>query len=100
MNLVTEAFALGLSAIGAAFTNLQLRNRYRQGLVGMKGVEGVSRQPEAKANPDHAGRQAVTDIWLVSSLSSSASFSCKSLYRHALIGSLRSYARDSRIVII
>lgn len=52
MNLVTpEAFVLGLSAIGAAFTMIAAVGiGIGQGLVGMKGVEGVSRQPEAKAD--------------------------------------------------
>jgi F-type H+-transporting ATPase subunit c len=52
MNLVTpEAFVLGLSAIGAAFTMVAACGiGIGQGLVGMKGVEGVSRQPEAKAD--------------------------------------------------
>lgn len=52
MNLVTpEAFVLGLSAIGAAFTMVAAVGiGIGQGLVGMKGVEGVSRQPEAKAD--------------------------------------------------
>jgi F-type H+-transporting ATPase subunit c len=52
MNLVTpEAFVLGLSAIGASFTMVAaLGIGIGQGLVGMRGVEGVSRQPEAKAD--------------------------------------------------
>ena len=52
MNLVTpEAFVLGLSAIGAAFTMIcALGIGIGQGMIGMKGVEGVSRQPEAKAD--------------------------------------------------
>lgn len=52
MSLVTpEAFVLGLSAIGAAFTMIAAVGiGIGQGLVGMKGVEGVSRQPEAKAD--------------------------------------------------
>ncbi len=52
MNLVTpEAFVLGLSAIGAAITMVAaLGIGIGQGMIGMKGVEGVSRQPEAKAD--------------------------------------------------
>ncbi|NLY70108.1 MAG: ATP synthase F0 subunit C [Clostridiales bacterium] len=52
MNLVTpEAFVLGLSAIGAAFTMVAaLGIGIGQGLIGMKGVEGVARQPEAKSD--------------------------------------------------
>jgi F-type H+-transporting ATPase subunit c len=52
MSLVTpEAFVLGLSAIGAAFTMIAAVGiGIGQGLVGMKGVEGVSRQPEAKSD--------------------------------------------------
>jgi F-type H+-transporting ATPase subunit c len=52
MSLITpEAFVLGLSAIGAAFTMIAAFGiGIGQGLVGMKGVEGVARQPEAKAD--------------------------------------------------
>ncbi|NLB17621.1 MAG: ATP synthase F0 subunit C [Syntrophomonadaceae bacterium] len=52
MSLITpEAFVLGLSAIGAALTMLAaIGIGIGQGLVGMKGVEGVARQPEAKAD--------------------------------------------------
>ena len=52
MNLVTpEAFVLGLSAIGAAFTMVAaIGIGIGQGLIGMKGVEGVARQPEAKSD--------------------------------------------------
>ena len=52
MSLITpEAFVLGLSAIGAALTMLAaIGIGIGQGLVGMKGVEGVARQPESKAD--------------------------------------------------
>lgn len=50
--LVTpEAFVLGLSAIAASSTMIAaLGIGIGQGIIGMKGVEGVSRQPEAKAD--------------------------------------------------
>lgn len=52
MSLVTpEAFVLGLSAIGAAITMIAAVGiGIGQGLVGMKGVEGVAKQPEAKGD--------------------------------------------------
>ncbi|MGI6727006.1 MAG: ATP synthase F0 subunit C [Anaerovoracaceae bacterium] len=50
--LVTpEAFVLGLSALAASFTMIAaLGIGFGQGIIGMKGVEGVARQPEAKAD--------------------------------------------------
>jgi F-type H+-transporting ATPase subunit c len=50
--LVTpEAFVLGLSAMSASFTMIAaLGIGTGQGIIGMKGVEGVARQPEAKAD--------------------------------------------------
>lgn len=52
MPLVTpQAFVLGLSAIAASFTMIAaLGIGIGQGIIGMKGVEGVARQPEAKAD--------------------------------------------------
>jgi len=48
----SEAFVLGLSAIGAGFVLAvaALGIGIGQGLVGMRGVEGVARQPEAKSD--------------------------------------------------
>lgn len=52
MSLITpEAFVLGLSALAAGFTMIAaLGIGIGQGIIGMKGVEGVSRQPEAKSD--------------------------------------------------
>lgn len=52
MSLITpEAFVLGLSALGAGFTMIAAVGiGIGQGVIGMKGVEGVSRQPEAKSD--------------------------------------------------
>lgn len=50
-SITPEAFVLGLSAIGAAITMVAAVGvGIGQGLVGMKGVEGVSKQPEAKGD--------------------------------------------------
>ena len=47
----SEAFVLGMSAIAAAIVmSVAVGIGVGQGIIGMKAVEGVSRQPEAKAD--------------------------------------------------
>ncbi len=50
--LVTpESFVLGMSAIAAAIVmSVALGIGVGQGIIGMKAVEGVARQPEAKSD--------------------------------------------------
>lgn len=46
-----EGFVLGLSALAAAMVmTVALGIGIGQGIIGMKAVEGVARQPEAKAD--------------------------------------------------
>lgn len=50
-SITPAAFVLGLSALSASFTMIAaLGIGIGQGIIGMKGVEGVSRQPEAKSD--------------------------------------------------
>ena len=50
-DVTSQGFVLGLSAIAAAIVMVgALGIGIGQGLIGMKAVEGVSRQPEAKAD--------------------------------------------------
>ena len=47
----SEGFVLGLSALAAAFVmSVALGIGVGQGIIGMKAVEGVARQPEAKSD--------------------------------------------------
>ena len=47
----SEAFVLGMSAIGGAFTGLAaIGIGLGQGMAAAKAVEGVSRQPEARGD--------------------------------------------------
>jgi len=49
--VTSEGFVLGLSALAAAVVLMvALGIGIGQGLIGMKAVEGVARQPEAKAD--------------------------------------------------
>ncbi len=49
--VTSEGFVLGLSALAAAMVmTVALAIGIGQGIIGMKAVEGVARQPEAKAD--------------------------------------------------
>lgn len=49
--VTSEGFVLGLSALAAALVmGVALAIGIGQGLIGMKAVEGVARQPEAKSD--------------------------------------------------